>query len=130
MDPFLLKTLHIAGAFGVFAGLGAIATAADDKHRKLGAALHGISLLLLLLVGLHMLFSLDLVKSGGWWHIKMVIWLFLGAAPVLVKRKVMPVGVTLGICLLLGVAAAYLGLRKPFAPKQAAVIPAVSFFRA
>jgi len=114
MDPFLLKTLHVAGALGVFSGLGAIVTAADDKNRKLASALHGISLLLLLLIGLHMLFSQQLMKTGGWWHAKIVLWLFLGAAPALVKRKVMPAPVVLGICLLVGIAAAYLGLRKPF----------------
>lgn len=114
MDPFLLKTLHIAGALGVFTSIGAIVAASDDKNRKLASALHGISLLLLILVGFHMLFSHQLVKTGGWWHAKAVIWLFLGAAPALVKRKVMPSGAVLGICLLLGVAAAYLGLAKPF----------------
>ena len=114
MDPFLLNTLHIAGALGVFTGIGAIITAADDKNRKLASALHGISLVFLLLVGLHMLFSQQLVKTGGWWHAKIVIWLLLGAAPALVKRKVMPAGAVLGICLALGIAAAYLGLAKPF----------------
>jgi len=118
MDPFLLRnlllTLHIAAAVGVFAGLGAIVAASDDRTRKLASALQGISLLILLLVGLHMLFSQQLVKSGGWWHAKLVIWLILGAAPALVKRKVMPAGVVLGICLLLGAVAAFLGLQKPF----------------
>lgn len=114
MDPFLLKTLHIAGALGVFTSIGAIVAASDDKNRKMASALHGISLLLLILVGLHLLFSQQLVKTGGWWHAKIVIWLFLGAAPALVKRKVMPSGSVLGICLALGIAAAYLGLAKPF----------------
>jgi hypothetical protein len=118
MDPFLLRnlllTVHIAAAVGVFAGLGAIIAASDERTRKLASALQGISLLLLLLVGLHLLFSQQLVKTGGWWHAKIVIWLILGAAPALVKRKVMPPGVVLAVCLLLGAVAAFLGLQKPF----------------
>jgi hypothetical protein len=118
MDPFLLRNLlltgHIVGAVGVFAGLGMLCAATDERTRKLGSMLHGISLVLLLLVGLHMLLTAGLVKTGGWWHTKVVIWLLLGAAPVLVKRKVMPPGVVLGFCLLLGAVAAFLGLQKPF----------------
>lgn len=112
MDPFLLKTLHLAAAFGVFAGVGAIIAAADDKHRKLGAALHGTFLLILLLIGFAMLKKPPMDQH--WWQVKLAIWLFFGAAPALVKRKVMPVGAILGICLVLGGVAAYLGLAKPF----------------
>jgi hypothetical protein len=114
MDRFLLITLHLAGALGVFTAIGAIVAASDDKNRKMASMLHGISLLLLLGAGLYLLISQQLLKTGGWWHAKTVIWLFLGAAPALVKRKVMPAGAVLGICLLLGIAAAYLGLAKPF----------------
>ncbi len=114
MDPFLFKTLHIAGALGVFTAIGAILAGSCDKCKKMASILHGVSLLLLLLVGLHMLFSLQLVKTGGWWHAKIVLWLVLGAAPALAKRKVMPAPALLGLCLATGIAAAYLGLAKPF----------------
>ena len=88
--------------------------AADEKNRKLASALHGISLLLLLAVGLYMLFSHQLVKTGGWWHAKIVLWLVLGAAPALVKRKVMPAKAVLAICFVVAAVAAFLGLAKPF----------------
>ncbi len=117
MDPLvrnLLLTVHIAAALGVFTALGAIVAAADEKNRKLASALHGISLLLLLLVGLHMLFSHQLVKTGGWWHAKIVLWLVLGAAPALVKRQVMPAKAVLAICFVVAAVAAFLGLAKPF----------------
>jgi hypothetical protein len=112
MDPFLLKTLHVAGALGVFAGIGAIIAAADDKNRKLASMLHGISLLFLLLVGFAMLKKPPMDQQ--WWMVKAAIWLFLGAAPALAKRKVLPTAALLGICLALGAVAAYLGLAKPF----------------
>ncbi len=114
MDPFLFKTLHIAGALGAFTAIGAIIAGACEKCKKAASILHGVSLLLLLLVGLHMLFSLQLAKTGGWWHAKIVLWLVLGAAPALAKRKVMPAPALLGLCLVTGIAAAWLGLAKPF----------------
>ena len=112
MDPFVLKTLHIAGALGVFAGIGAIITAADDKNRKLAGMLHGISLLVLILIGFAILKKPPMDQH--WWQVKLVIWLFLGAAPALAKRKVLPAGALVVICLALGAVAAYLALAKPF----------------
>ena len=112
MDPFLLKTLHVAAALGAFAGVGAIVTAADDKSRKLGGMLHGIFLLVLLLIGFAMLKKPPMDQH--WWQVKLVIWLVIGAAPALAKRKVMPPAAILSICVVLGAGAAYLAMAKPF----------------
>jgi len=114
MNPLLLKTIHVAAALGVFTAMGAIIAAAGEGTRKWANILHGISLLLLLLLGLHMLFSLKLASTGGWWHAKIVLWLFLGAAPALAKRKVIPAPALLGLILVGGAAATYLALAKPF----------------
>lgn len=114
MDPFLLKTLHIAGALGVFLALGAILAGASGGFKKTASALHGISLLLILLIGLHMLFSMKLAGTGGWWHAKIVLWLALGAIPALANRKTLPASALLGIALAAGIGATYLGLAKPF----------------
>ena len=51
MDLNLLKVVHLAGAFGVFMALGAIYFGAQESCRKCASMLHGISLLLLFLVG-------------------------------------------------------------------------------
>jgi hypothetical protein len=109
MNPLLLKTLHLAGALGVFTAIGAIVAGTCEKSKKFAFAL-----LLLLLMGLHMLFSLKLAGTGGWWHAKIVLWLFLGAAPALAKRKVLPAPALIGLTLAAGIGAAYLGLAKPF----------------
>jgi len=119
MNPFLLTTLHIAGALGLFTALGAIITAGSEAPPKWAHMLHGISLLVLLLLGLHMLFGPPLkwasAAPGGWWHAKIVIWLFLGAVPALAKRKVLPAPALLGLVIAAGAGAGYLGMAKNMA---------------
>ncbi|MFC7335936.1 hypothetical protein ACFQY0_02000 [Haloferula chungangensis] len=111
MDPFLLKTLHIAGTFGFFAALGAIALGSGSS-KTAASILHGISGLLILLVGFAMLRKPPM--DSYWWMVKLGLWLVLGIAPALVKRKVLPAPVVLTIAIVCGVIAAYLGLAKPF----------------
>ena len=85
MQLLVSHALHVTAALGAFAALGSICL--SERHGKGATILHGVSLLLLLLLGLHLLFAKELVKSGGWWHTKIVLWLVLGAAPALAKRK-------------------------------------------
>jgi hypothetical protein len=112
MNPLVLKTLHLAGALGVFTAMGAVLAGASGPHKKWASMLHGVSLLLLLLLGFAMLRKPPMDQQ--WWMVKVAIWLFLGVAPVLAKRKVLPAPALLALCLVGGVAAAYLGLAKPF----------------
>ena len=111
MDPFLLKTLHIAGTFGFFSAIGAIALGSGSS-KKAASILHGVSLVLILLVG----FAILKKPPAGqfWWMVKLGLWLVLGILPALVKRKVMPPVAVLAIAVVCGVIAAYLGMAKPF----------------
>jgi hypothetical protein len=110
MDPILLKTLHLVGVFALFTSLGAVLLGGSGKR---GASmLHGISLLLIIAVGFAMLKKPPMAQS--WWMIKLGMWVFLGVAPVLSKRKVLPSAVVLVLCLAAAALAAWLGLRKPF----------------
>jgi hypothetical protein len=106
--------IHVLAAFGVFAALGAICLGGSEKSRKAALGLHGFSLLVLLGAGLYQLVVLELVKSGGWWHTKILLWLVLGIAPVLSRRKILPPAAILGICFAIGAVATYLGLAKSF----------------
>ena len=110
MDPFLLKTLHLVGTFALFTSLGATLLAGSGK--KSASILHGISLLLILLVGFAMLKNPQMGES--WWMIKIGLWLFIGVSPALAKRKVLPASVVLVLCIAAATGAAWLGLRKPF----------------
>lgn len=107
MDPSILKVLHLAGAFGFFTAIGAICL---NGSRKPAMILHGVSLLLILLVGFAMLKKPPMDQY--WWMAKLVLWLILGAAPALTKR--LPKNVVLGIAIACGMGAAYLGIAKPF----------------
>ena len=94
----------------MFTALGAILLGGSGK--KGASVLHGISLVFILLVGFAMLKRPPMGQS--WWMIKLGLWLFIGVAPVLAKRKVLPASVVLCLCLVAAVAAAWLGLAKPF----------------
>lgn len=109
-DPFLLKTLHLVAVFALFTSLGAILLGGSGK--KGASMLHGISLLLIIAIGFAMLKKPPM--NQHWWMVKLAMWLFLGAAPVLAKRKVLPSAVLIVLCLAAAGLAAWLGLRKPF----------------
>jgi hypothetical protein len=110
MDPFLLKILHLAGVFALFASLGA--TLLGGSNRKSASILHGVSLLVILLVGFAMLKKPPMDQY--WWMAKLGIWLFIGVAPVLAKKKILCPCVVFALTLAGAVGAAYLAFYKPF----------------
>lgn len=112
MDLFTYKFLHLAGVIGLFTSLGATLLAGSGK--KCASMLHGISLLLILVAGFGALAKYKMPMDQYWWMVKVGLWLFLGAAPVLSKRSVMPTSVVLLLSLAAGIGAAYLGIYKPF----------------
>ncbi len=103
------KIAHLIGLAGLFLSLGAMFFEAPNK--KAAGAIHGISLLLIVLAGFAMLGK---PPAQAWWGVKMAIWLFLGAAPVLAKRKILPVPVVIGLSIASVGFAAWLDLAKPF----------------
>jgi hypothetical protein len=110
MDLILLKTLHVAGVVVLFTSLGATLLAGSGK--KSASILHGISLLFILLIGFAMLKKPPM--DHYWWMAKLGLWLFIGVAPALAKRRVLPSWLVLVLCIAAAGTAAWLGLRKPF----------------
>jgi len=110
MNFLLLKTLHLAGAFALFSSLGATLLAGSNK--KAATILHGVALLLILLMGFAILGKPPM--HHAWWMVKLGLWCFLGLAPALAKRKVLPAPLVLVLCLAAAGCAAWLGLAKPF----------------
>lgn len=111
MNPIVLQTLHIAGAFGFFAAIGTICLGAGSS-KKSASILHGVSLVLILVVGFALLKKPP--EGQYWWMVKLGLWLVLGICPALVKRKVLPASVVLIIAVACGMIATYLGLARPF----------------
>lgn len=111
MNPLILKSLHLAAVFAVFASLGATLLAGTAK--KSASILHGVALTLVLLIGFMMLKKPPMDQH--WWMVKIVLWLFIGAAPVLARKKILPPMVVMGLCVAAGAFAAYLGMAKTLA---------------
>ena len=109
-NPVLLKTLHLVGVFVLFAALGAVLI--GGSGRMWASMLHGMALLLIIVVGFVLLRKPSLPPY--WWLLKLGMWVFLGVAPVLAKRKVLPGALVLLLCLAAAAFAAWLGLRRPY----------------
>lgn len=114
------KIIHLCGLMFLFFGLGgtlALAYAggeASKKARSLTFATHGLGLFLILLGGFGMLARLQLIHElPSWVYTKLGIWLALGGAIALAKRKPqMAWTLTMGF-VILAATAAYLGITKP-----------------
>ena len=110
MNPLVLHTLHVASALALFGSLGAIFFGGSGK--KGASALHGISLVALLVIGFAILKKPPMGQH--WWMVKLGIWLFIGAAPALAKRNILPPWMAFTFSLVAAGFAAWLGYTKPF----------------
>ena len=118
----IYKLVHYFGIFLVTMSLAGLAFAAaqlksigEHPWRKMAVISHGVGLFLVLLGGFGMLARLGMTGGlPGWIFAKLGLWALLGGALVIAKRKpafARPLWIgTIGVAL----AAAYLGLYKPF----------------
>lgn len=109
--------LHVVGIILTFMALGAAAlhagnggTRETNPGRTIVASVHGVGLLLVLVAGFGMLAKKYGGAFPGWIHPKLLIWLLLGAAPVLIARKPGSARVMWIVLPLLGAVAAYFGV--------------------
>lgn len=115
------KVLHILSLMLLFFGFGGLLIAAYAKielkkpARIMGFITHGIGLLLLLVSGFGMAARLGMITGlPTWVHAKIGIWVVLGIAISLVKRKG-HIGWPVAILLFgLGTSAAFIAINKPF----------------
>ena len=75
---------------------------------------HGIGLFLVLLGGFGMMAKLNYSYGDGWFLVKVVIWVALGAMLTMGTKKPEQGKMFWLVTLLLGAGAAYLGVMKPF----------------
>lgn len=123
MDYLSIKLVHLVGIMLLFLGLGGMVFAsyagfgpAKKQIRRAAALLHGIGLLFILVSGIAMLHSLGLLQGDppGWVKAKFLIFLLLGGSIALAARLSQAIWILLAAWVLLGAAAAYLALYKPF----------------
>lgn len=108
MSPAFYHVAHLVGLILLFVGIGGLA----GGNWKSAMKFHGIGLVILLVAGFGAIAKLKLSYTAPWVIAKLVIWLLLGALPVLVKRKVVSASTGVLIAVVLGGCAAYLGYLK------------------
>lgn len=109
MDPDIYKVIHLAGVIILFGALGAGVYTASSKNNKLAGALHGISLVLILVSGFGLVAKIWENQFTWWIILKLLIWLLLGGAYTLAKKRLLPENTAFAFILGLGVVAAILG---------------------
>jgi hypothetical protein len=123
MGYLSIKLFHLLGIMLLFLGLGGMVFASyagfgSEKKllRRAAALLHGFGLLFILASGIAMLSSLGLLHGDppGWVKAKFFIWLLFGGSIAAAARWSRAIWILLAVWLLLGTAAAYLGLFKSF----------------
>lgn len=116
------KILHIAAVLGIFTSLGATCFHAMNGGSRTGSTgraiistLHAAGLLLALVAGFGLLARLEMISSWpGWVYAKLAIWLLVGALAAVPYRKPELARPVLLLLPLLGLAAAWLAIAKPF----------------
>jgi hypothetical protein len=115
------KVLHLTGVILTFSGLIGLltvrmsGTALEGKTKTLVFISHGLGLLMALVGGFGLLARLGMAQSMPHWvYVKLVIWLFLGGAISVVKRKGHMGWPLYGVLIALFVVASYLAVSKPF----------------
>ena len=117
----IYKIVHLTGILLIFIGLTSLLSLkiagvnAEGKAKSLIFISHGIGLFLALFGGFGLLARLGLTRDiPNWVFAKLAIWLLLGGAIALVKRKGQ-IGWPLFVGLILiFIVAAYLAILKPF----------------
>jgi hypothetical protein len=109
MDPNIYKVIHLAAVIILFGALGASIYTSSNKDNKLAGILHGISLLLILISGFGLIARIWDSQWQWWMFIKMAIWLLLGGAYTLGKKRLISENTAFGIVLGLGILAVILG---------------------
>ena len=109
------KILHLTGVFGLLLALGAAAAAGpqiDSAARRRNGILHGIGMVLVAVAGFGML-SRGNLGFPGWVAVKTLLYLLVGALPMVARRRHAPLQFTL-IGLLLAFAATWIAVARPF----------------
>lgn len=110
MNLEFYTVIHLVSIMALFTALGAVAASECPSCKKLGAILHGIALLLILVSGFGALAKIPGLGFPWWIIVKIVIWVVMGGMLTVAKRRILPCGAVIGLILALGAVAAFLGV--------------------
>lgn len=113
MSPETYKVAHLLGLLLLSLGLGALLSGPKDAKPKIGMAMHGIGLLLLLVAGFGALAKLNIEITASWVLCKLLIWCVFGAMPFFMNKPFFPRLLAWVLVVALAGSAAYLGVIKP-----------------
>jgi hypothetical protein len=111
MDAIAYKIIHLTGISALALGVGGMM--AGGEKRKAFAILQGIGLLVMLVSGFGLLAKLHL-GFPTFAIVKTVLWLLIGALPVIFRKLKTPLPVCILISLALVGVMAWLGVTKPW----------------
>ncbi|MBX2988893.1 MAG: hypothetical protein KF802_13475 [Bdellovibrionaceae bacterium] len=115
------KILHITGVIMTFIGLAGVlavkmtAPELPARPRRLFFLTHGLGLLIALVAGFGLAARLQMFQNlPGWVWAKIGIWIILGGAVAVAKRRGQLGGPLLTVFIAFGACAAWLAITKPF----------------
>lgn len=115
------KVMHIIGLVFLFMGLGSVLVLSytgqmkNKKAKMIGFICHGIGLVIMIVAGFGLAARLQMFGNlPGWIYAKLVIWVLLGLAISVLKRKPQWAYASMLVMVALGGAASYLAVNKPF----------------
>ena len=116
MSYEIYKILHLVAIVLLFLSLGTLLGAQlSTPLRRMAAIAHGVALTVILIAGFGLLARLGMASAVPVWAwLKVVVWLLLGAAVVPIKRRPDLAPMLWIVLPLLGAAATWLAVAKPF----------------
>ena len=114
----IYKLIHVVGLMLLFLGIGGmllVASSVRERGITRNTILHALGLFAMLLGGFGMMARLGVHWPWpGWLIAKLLVWLTIGALPVIVRRGVVSRGLAWPLAAGLGSIAAWLAINKPF----------------
>ncbi len=118
MSYELYKVIHVTAALLLFLSVGAILWSGSrhaGERPRLALVLHGIAMGVIVIAGFGLLARLGAMHPvPGWAWAKLGVWLLLGVSPVVLRRSSRTAGLGWVVIPVLGAAAVWLAVTKPF----------------
>ncbi len=118
MSYEVYKVVHVSAVLLLFLSIGVVMRSGatpEGGRPRLAMALHGIAMAVIVIAGFGLLARLRAMHPvPGWVYGKLVVWLLLGASPVVLRRSAKAARLGWLAVPALGALAVWLAVAKPF----------------